>query len=158
MLHHSQICRPAVWGLTWRFFYPPALLLCRGEFPLFPNRAALIICALNDLSWGSSSLYFLTQSQSTGTEDLVNTISHSKQPHMHKRRQTANVTGKIYIRNDGRKQRRVHRGVCLFDIPFVWPRLGTIAELSSCCFFISLPVFSVLLIHRQIFSFSFKQG
>lgn len=65
--------------------------MCCCEFPLFPTRAALIICALNDLSWGGSSLYFLSQSQSRGTGDLVNTTSHSKQVPMHARWQTNNT-------------------------------------------------------------------
>lgn len=36
------------------------------------------MAALNDLSWGTSSFYFPTQSQSRGAGDLVNTESHTK--------------------------------------------------------------------------------
>lgn len=97
------MCGPAVGGLTW--CSPPlstaAVLLWISR--IFRTGDALIVCALTDLSWGGSSLYFLSQSRSAGTEDLVNTISHGKQAHMQTRWQPTYQTSKnIYKKWGGR--------------------------------------------------------
>lgn len=99
--HHFQICVPVVWELTWYFLPPPALVLslCCYEFTLFSNQAALIICALNDLSWGGSSLYFLTQSQKhRHRRPCEFNITHTD-------KQTTKLTK--YIAEQGAKKREV---------------------------------------------------